>query len=46
MREDEETAVETSLTVTDDSAEVSLLLSQVRSVLTDARCADKINAEH
>ena len=45
MHEDEETNLESSYRVTDDGAEFALLLSQVRSVLTGARCADKIDAE-
>ena len=45
MREDEETTLESSYMVTDESAEFALLLSQVRSVLYRARCSDKIDAE-
>ena len=37
--------VETSLTANHNSAEVASLLSRVRSVLADAGCADKIDAE-
>jgi hypothetical protein len=45
MRKDGEAGMETSFAVTNDSAEVVSLLSRVRSVLADAGCADKINAE-
>lgn len=41
----EESAVETSMTANGDGAEFALLLSQVRSTLSSAACADKIDAE-
>jgi len=45
MREDEELGMETSLTMSNESTEVALLLSRVRAVITDARCADRLDAE-
>ena len=41
----EQAAVETSMTGNGDGAEFALLLSQVRSELSRAGCADKIDAE-